>query len=67
MMSKNSTARDRAESRFSVSQKRSLAVTTDQQAREELVRQKTARLRSLRLAHEAAEKEKKEKSEAGKA
>lgn len=63
-MSKNSTARDRAESRFTVSQKRSLTVRTDQQTQEEVVRQKTARLRSLRLAHEAAEKE---KSEAGKA
>ncbi len=55
-MASNSRERERAEARLGALQKQSHRLKTEQQAADEVVRQKTARLKSLRLAKEASEK-----------
>jgi hypothetical protein len=56
----SSVKRNEAEARYRQAQKRSKdgrKVLTEQQAAEQAVRERTARLRALRLAKEAADKE----------
>jgi hypothetical protein len=55
MMATNSKERERAEARLAAWRKKTHRVKTEQQAAEEVVRQKTERLKSLRLAKEATE------------